>query len=198
MTKRRRGTRRPARAARRPGRFRHLLHNADAKAFSPRSHHADDVRQPINATLNRRYSGGTDYCRRSYDLVTVPAGSLAREQAAGRAAGPGANSVGVDGDNEPCPGGRALAMVAARGRSSMVERQLPKLHTRVRFPSPAPVSPMRTGTTRLNPKAHHMNLPRIPIGQRQVASEARRHRRLLEPPRPLIALLGNSAAKSTN
>ena len=29
-------------------------------------------------------------------------------------------------------------MVAARGRSSMVERQLPKLHTRVRFPSPAP------------------------------------------------------------
>ena len=27
-----------------------------------------------------------------------------------------------------------------RGRSSMVERQLPKLHTRVRFPSPAPNS----------------------------------------------------------
>ena len=27
-----------------------------------------------------------------------------------------------------------------RGRSSMVERQLPKLHTRVRFPSPAPGS----------------------------------------------------------
>ncbi len=27
----------------------------------------------------------------------------------------------------------------ARGRSSMAERQLPKLHTRVRFPSPAPV-----------------------------------------------------------
>jgi hypothetical protein len=27
---------------------------------------------------------------------------------------------------------------ASRGRSSMVERQLPKLHTRVRFPSPAP------------------------------------------------------------
>src|SRR5262249_38753169 len=26
----------------------------------------------------------------------------------------------------------------SRGRSSMVERQLPKLHTRVRFPSPAP------------------------------------------------------------
>src|SRR6266480_4301593 len=25
-----------------------------------------------------------------------------------------------------------------RGRSSMAERQLPKLHTRVRFPSPAP------------------------------------------------------------
>jgi hypothetical protein len=30
-----------------------------------------------------------------------------------------------------------FAMVGARGRSSMVERQLPKLHTRVRFPSPA-------------------------------------------------------------
>ena len=29
----------------------------------------------------------------------------------------------------------------ARGCSSMVERQLPKLHTRVRFPSPAPVRP---------------------------------------------------------
>jgi uncharacterized protein (DUF1330 family) len=27
---------------------------------------------------------------------------------------------------------------APRGRSSMAERQLPKLHTRVRFPSPAP------------------------------------------------------------
>src|SRR5476649_2240265 len=30
-------------------------------------------------------------------------------------------------------------MVGPRGRSSMVERQLPKLHTRVRFPSPAPI-----------------------------------------------------------
>src|SRR4051812_35698442 len=29
-----------------------------------------------------------------------------------------------------------------RGRSSMAERQLPKLHTRVRFPSPAPDFPM--------------------------------------------------------
>src|ERR1700736_2330947 len=29
-----------------------------------------------------------------------------------------------------------------RGRSSMVERQLPKLHTRVRFPSPAPSRPL--------------------------------------------------------
>ena len=29
-------------------------------------------------------------------------------------------------------------MLKPRGRSSMVERQLPKLHTRVRFPSPAP------------------------------------------------------------
>ena len=27
------------------------------------------------------------------------------------------------------------------GRSSMVERELPKLYTRVRFPSPAPESP---------------------------------------------------------
>ena len=34
-----------------------------------------------------------------------------------------------------CGGGQC----AFRGRSSMVERQLPKLHTRVRFPSPAPV-----------------------------------------------------------
>ncbi len=33
-----------------------------------------------------------------------------------------------------------LGPQAHRGRSSMVERQLPKLHTRVRFPSPAPVS----------------------------------------------------------
>ena len=31
-----------------------------------------------------------------------------------------------------------MLSVARRGRSSMVERQLPKLHTRVRFPSPAP------------------------------------------------------------
>jgi hypothetical protein len=31
-----------------------------------------------------------------------------------------------------------LSKGSARGRSSMVERQLPKLHTRVRFPSPAP------------------------------------------------------------
>ena len=30
------------------------------------------------------------------------------------------------------------AIEQARGRSSMVERKLPKLHTRVRFPSPAP------------------------------------------------------------
>src|SRR5437660_12121316 len=33
-----------------------------------------------------------------------------------------------------------------RGRSSMVERQLPKLHTRVRFPSPAPISPAYSGS----------------------------------------------------
>ena len=32
------------------------------------------------------------------------------------------------------------------GRSSMVERQLPKLHTRVRFPSPAPIRRYRTVT----------------------------------------------------
>ena len=32
-----------------------------------------------------------------------------------------------------------LFLPSARGRSSMVERQLPKLHTRVRFPSPAPI-----------------------------------------------------------
>ena len=31
-----------------------------------------------------------------------------------------------------------LNQLGERGRSSMVERQLPKLHTRVRFPSPAP------------------------------------------------------------
>src|ERR1700761_2884812 len=31
-----------------------------------------------------------------------------------------------------------LIKADGRGRSSMVERQLPKLHTRVRFPSPAP------------------------------------------------------------
>src|SRR5438874_7280011 len=30
-----------------------------------------------------------------------------------------------------------------RGRSSMAERQLPKLHTRVRFPSPAPICELR-------------------------------------------------------
>jgi hypothetical protein len=32
-----------------------------------------------------------------------------------------------------------LAISIDCGRSSMVERQLPKLHTRVRFPSPAPI-----------------------------------------------------------
>jgi hypothetical protein len=32
----------------------------------------------------------------------------------------------------------AFGLLSERGRSSMVERQLPKLHTRVRFPSPAP------------------------------------------------------------
>src|SRR5215813_8921498 len=34
---------------------------------------------------------------------------------------------------------RFAMLMRERGRSSMVERQLPKLHTRVRFPSPAPI-----------------------------------------------------------
>ena len=34
---------------------------------------------------------------------------------------------------------RLQASEAMSGRSSMVERKLPKLHTRVRFPSPAPI-----------------------------------------------------------
>src|SRR6202022_2655784 len=34
--------------------------------------------------------------------------------------------------------GKSIRKSRFRGRSSMVERQLPKLHTRVRFPSPAP------------------------------------------------------------
>ena len=34
---------------------------------------------------------------------------------------------------------RSNASQRSRGCSSMVERQLPKLHTRVRFPSPAPI-----------------------------------------------------------
>src|SRR4051794_33825488 len=38
-------------------------------------------------------------------------------------------------------------MVETCGRSSMVERQLPKLHTRVRFPSPAPIFALRNSTT---------------------------------------------------
>ena len=37
-----------------------------------------------------------------------------------------------------CRSRLTIAMVETCGRSSMVERQLPKLHTRVRFPSPAP------------------------------------------------------------
>src|ERR1051325_9517610 len=39
-----------------------------------------------------------------------------------------------------CRARSPFAMVAACGRSAMVERQLPKLHTRVRFPSPAPAA----------------------------------------------------------
>ena len=42
---------------------------------------------------------------------------------------------------EACSAASSFAMVRACGRSSMVERQLPKLHTRVRFPSPAPANP---------------------------------------------------------
>jgi hypothetical protein len=37
---------------------------------------------------------------------------------------------------------RPVGGASRRGCSSMVERQLPKLHTRVRFPSPAPGVPM--------------------------------------------------------
>ena len=48
---------------------------------------------------------------------------------------------------DACRPGRRWAKLSARcasassGRSSMVERKLPKLHTRVRFPSPAPADP---------------------------------------------------------
>lgn len=38
------------------------------------------------------------------------------------------------------PGRQAAKVVVVRGCSSMVEHQLPKLDTRVRFPSPAPIS----------------------------------------------------------
>ena len=38
-------------------------------------------------------------------------------------------------------GTAGLIAQVSRGCSSMVERQLPKLHTRVRFPSPAPALP---------------------------------------------------------
>jgi hypothetical protein len=51
------------------------------------------------------------------------------------------------------------------GCSSMAERQLPKLHTRVRFPSPAPHHPLRVMCPRLRtrPPAHravHRSRPR--------------------------------------
>src|SRR6266853_5677576 len=43
---------------------------------------------------------------------------------------------------------------ATRGRSSMAERQLPKLHTRVRFPSPAPKPFCRTTTAFRSGQSH--------------------------------------------
>ena len=42
------------------------------------------------------------------------------------------------GRTEACRWRSPFAILEMRGRSSMVERKLPKLHTRVRFPSPAP------------------------------------------------------------
>ena len=39
----------------------------------------------------------------------------------------------------PAKSGKLRGVSLTGGCSSMVERQLPKLHTRVRFPSPAPV-----------------------------------------------------------
>jgi cytochrome oxidase Cu insertion factor (SCO1/SenC/PrrC family) len=56
--------------------------------------------------------------------------------------GDGAAVGGANVDHHVAVGRRVRAFIdddeAARGCSSMVERQLPKLHTRVRFPSPAP------------------------------------------------------------
>src|SRR5207248_2394060 len=43
-------------------------------------------------------------------------------------------------------GASAASLGGGRGRSSMAERQLPKLHTRVRFPSPAPSIPAPQST----------------------------------------------------
>ena len=40
--------------------------------------------------------------------------------------------------------------ISQRGCSSMVERQLPKLHTRVRFPSPACLSDFELGSSSPN------------------------------------------------
>ena len=46
-----------------------------------------------------------------------------------------------------------MALAPQRGRSSMVERELPKLYTRVRFPSPAP-EPFLEYLNLLNPKGY--------------------------------------------
>ena len=51
------------------------------------------------------------------------------------------------------------------GCSSMVERQLPKLHTRVRFPSPAPVFPERKRIDRASCTAG----PAVRFGSRRSA-----------------------------
>src|SRR4051812_14318797 len=53
------------------------------------------------------------------------------------------------------------------GRSSMAERQLPKLHTRVRFPSPAPDFSQREMTlagTIIAPNQSRNSLPKIAAG----------------------------------
>jgi hypothetical protein len=48
------------------------------------------------------------------------------------------------------------------GCSSMVERQLPKLHTRVRFPSPAPILPVTWHSSLPNPGARQVQRRRAP------------------------------------
>src|SRR5450631_282766 len=58
------------------------------------------------------------------------------------------------------------------GRSSMVERQLPKLHTRVRFPSPAPA---------------FSGCPHFPGSAQPVPTASKRHKKEAAP-RPLFPL----------